>query len=33
VKLVTKHPVEATEEELKINPRSAPAKLRVIEKL
>ena len=33
VKLVTKHPVEATEEELKINPRSAPAKLRVVEKL
>ncbi len=33
VKLVTKHPVDATEEELKRNPRSAPAKLRVIEKL
>ena len=33
VKLITKHPVEATEEELKRNPRSAPAKLRVIEKL
>ena len=33
VKLITKHPVEASEEELKINPRSAPAKLRVIEKL
>lgn len=33
VKLVTKHPVEATKEELSINPRSAPAKLRVIEKL
>ena len=33
VKLITKHPVEATEEELKRNSRSAPAKLRVIEKL
>lgn len=33
VKLITKHPVEATDEELKKNPRSAPAKLRVIEKL
>lgn len=33
VKLITKHPVEATKEELLINPRSAPAKLRVIEKL
>lgn len=33
VKLVNKHPVEATKEELSINPRSAPAKLRVIEKL
>ena len=33
VKLITKHPVEATKEELEINPRSAPAKLRVIEKL
>ena len=33
VKLITKHPVEATDEELKRNPRSAPAKLRVIEKL
>jgi len=33
VKLVTKHPVEATKEELQINPRSAPAKLRVVEKL
>lgn len=33
VKLVTKHPVEATKEELEINPRSAPAKLRVVEKL
>lgn len=33
VKLITKHPVEATKEELSINPRSAPAKLRVIEKL
>lgn len=32
-KLITKHPVEATKEELSINPRSAPAKLRVIEKL
>ena len=32
-KLVTKHPVEATKEELEINPRSAPAKLRVIEKI
>ena len=33
VKLITKHPVEATKEELEINPRSAPAKLRVVEKL
>lgn len=33
VKLITKHPVEATDEELARNPRSAPAKLRVIEKL
>ena len=33
VKIITKHPVEATKEELEINPRSAPAKLRVIEKL
>lgn len=33
VKLVTKHPVEATKEELEFNPRSAPAKLRVVEKL
>jgi len=32
VKLITKHPVEATKEELEINPRSAPAKLRVVEK-
>lgn len=33
VKIITKHPVEATEAELKINSRSASAKLRVIEKL
>lgn len=33
VKLITKHPVEATEDELKINPRASSAKLRVIEKL
>ena len=33
VKLITKHPVEASKEELQINPRSAPAKLRVIEKI
>ncbi len=33
VKLITRHPVEASQEELKANPRSAPAKLRVIEKL
>ncbi|MBR7172258.1 MAG: 16S rRNA (cytosine(1402)-N(4))-methyltransferase RsmH [Clostridia bacterium] len=33
VKLITKHPVEATDDELKRNSRSAPAKLRVIEKL
>ena len=33
VKLVTKHPVEASKEELQNNPRSAPAKLRVIEKI
>lgn len=33
VKIITKHPVEATDEEIKINSRSACAKLRVIEKL
>ncbi len=33
VKIITKHPVEATEEEIKINSRSACAKLRVIEKI
>ena len=33
VKLITKHPVEATKDELAMNPRSAPAKLRVVEKL
>lgn len=33
VSLVTKHPVEATEEEIKTNSRSACAKLRVVEKL
>ena len=33
VKLITKHPVEATDEEIKQNSRSACAKLRVIEKL
>ena len=33
VKIITKHPVEATEAEFKINSRSASAKLRVIEKL
>ena len=33
IKLVTKHPVEASEQELKINSRSASAKLRVAEKL
>ncbi len=33
VKLITKHPVVATEQELKQNPRSASAKLRVVEKL
>ena len=33
VKLITRHPVEATAEELQINPRSAPAKLRVVEKI
>ena len=33
VKLITRHPVEAAQEELKFNPRSAPAKLRVIEKI
>ena len=33
VKLVTKHPVEATKEEIDINSRSACAKLRVIEKI
>ena len=33
VKIITKHPVEATDEEIKINSRSACAKLRVIEKI
>ena len=33
VKLITKHPVTATDEELAINSRSAPAKLRVVEKI
>lgn len=33
VKLVTKHPVEATKEEIDINSRSACAKLRVVEKI
>lgn len=33
VKLVTKHPVSASEAELEINSRSASAKLRVIEKI
>lgn len=33
VKIITKHPVEATDEEMKINSRSACAKLRVIEKI
>lgn len=33
VKLITKHPIEATDEELERNSRSAPAKLRVIEKI
>ncbi len=33
VKIITKHPVEATDEEIKINSRSACAKLRVVEKL
>ena len=32
-KLVTRHPIEATEEEISENPRSAPAKLRIIEKI
>ena len=33
VKIITKHPVEATDEEIEINSRSACAKLRVVEKL
>ena len=33
VKIITKHPVEATDEEIKQNSRSACAKLRVIEKI
>ena len=33
VKIITKHPVTATAEELEINSRSAPAKLRVVEKI
>lgn len=33
VKIITKHPVVASEEELKINSRASSAKLRVVEKL
>jgi len=33
VKLITKRPIEATEEEIALNPRSRSAKLRVVEKL
>lgn len=33
VRLITKHPVEATEDEISYNSRSAPAKLRVVEKI
>lgn len=33
VKLITKHPVEATDEELRFNSRASSAKLRVVEKL
>ena len=33
VKIITKHPVEATDEEIKVNSRSSCAKLRVIEKI
>ena len=33
VKIITNHPITATEEELKLNRRSSSAKLRVIEKL
>lgn len=33
VKIITNHPITATEEELKINRRSSSAKLRIIEKL
>lgn len=33
VRLITKHPVEATNEEISYNSRSAPAKLRVVEKI
>ena len=33
VKAVTRKPVVATEEEMKLNPRSRSAKLRVIEKI
>ena len=33
IKLTVKHPITATEEELELNSRSAPAKLRVAEKL
>ena len=33
VKIITKHPVEATEEEIKQNSRSSCAKLRVVEKI
>lgn len=33
VKIITKHPVEASDDELKINSRSSCAKLRVIEKI
>jgi 16S rRNA (cytosine1402-N4)-methyltransferase len=33
VKIITKKPIIATEEEININPRSRSAKLRIIEKI
>jgi 16S rRNA (cytosine1402-N4)-methyltransferase len=33
VRILTRHPIEATEDELKVNPRARSARLRVVEKL
>ena len=33
VKVITRKPIEPTEDEIKMNPRSRSAKLRILEKL